>query len=221
MVRQDYIPRSHGDFYVWQGDFHTRLSEKLSSFNIDEEKLKTLTETKSKYEQAFQQASSAGGANRADRLERDKCEAEYKSVIRGFVNGYLRFNSNVSDSDRRYLGLTVADNKPTPAAVPSTHPVLRIDFSESRQHTLHITDEAKTGKAKPAGVKECEIWYAIADEEPVNDSELRYAGSSSKANFLVTFDLSQRGKKVYYNARWVNTRGERGPWGEFENAIIT
>ncbi len=192
----------------------------MNSFKIEPEKLKDVTARKSKFELAYLRASNPDGANRADRVERDQREAEYKAAIRAFVNENIRFNSNVSDYDRQYLGLTVVDDVPTPAAVPTTRPVLFIDFSESRQHTLHISDEEKSGKAKPKGVKACEIWYKIGDEEPVDDSELSYAGSSSKSTFLVTFDLAQRGKKVYYNARWINTRGAKGPWGEFASAII-
>ncbi len=160
------------------------------------------------------------GANAADRVELRQRTAQYKSVIRQLNNEHLRFNSNVSDYDRKYLGLTVIDTKPTPAPVPETHPVLKVDFSQPSRHTLHIADEAKSGKGKPDGVKECEIWYKIADEKPTHYSELLYAGSSSKSPFLMEYDSSDEGKRVWYNARWVNTRGQHGPWGGYASAII-
>ncbi len=220
MGTPDYIPRTHDEFYAWQANFFNRSNEKLNSFKIEPEKLKDVTARKSKFELAYLRASNPDGANRADRVERDEREAEYKAAIRAFVNENIRFNSNVSDYDRQYLGLTVVDTKPTPAAVPVTHPVIKVDISEPGRHTLHIADENKSGKAKPAGVKECEIWYKIADEAPTHYDDLHYAGSASKATFLLSFDVPQRGKKVWYNARWVNTRGAKGPWGEFQNAFI-
>jgi hypothetical protein len=193
---------------------------KLNSFQIAESDVKDLTAAKSKYDLAEERAANPDLASRADRLERDEREAEYKQEIRRVVNEHIRFNSRVSDYDKQALMLTVPDGTHTPAPVPVTHPVIKIDFSEPMRHTLHIADEEKDGKAKPAGVKECEIWYKVADEEPAQLDDLHYAGSSSKATFLVHFDVPQRGKKVWYNARWVNTRGEKGPWGEFENAFV-
>jgi hypothetical protein len=219
-TRRDYIPEAHDKFFRWQGDFYNRVTEKLSSFKIEESKLKDVTAAKSKYELAFQRASNPDSANRADRVERDERAAAYKAAIRQFVNENIRYNSNISDYDKQYLGLTIADTKPTPAPVPVTHPVIKVDFSEPRRHTLHIHDEDKSGRAKPEGVKEAEIWYKIADSEPANQSEMQYAGSTSKNTFLIEFDIPERGKKVWYNASWVNTRGAKGPWGEFENAFI-
>jgi hypothetical protein len=216
----DYLPTTHARFFEWQSDFYDRLSEKMNSFQIDESKLKPLTAVKSKYELAHQRASNPDLASRADRLERDEREVEYKAEIRLFVNENIRYNSRVTDYDKQALMLVVPDRSPTPAAVPATHPVIKVDFSEPSRHTLHIMDESKNGKAKPAGIKECEIWYKIADEEPARYDDLHYAGSASKPVFLLTFDVPERGKKVWYNARWVNTRGEKGPWGEFENAFI-
>jgi hypothetical protein len=216
----DYIPQAHDTFFVWQSDFYSRREEKMSSFQINEEKLKPLTAAKSKYELAYKRASNPDAANRADRVERDEREAEYKAAIRLFVNENIRYNSRVGDYDRKYLMLTVPDTTSTPAPVPTTHPVLRIDFSEPSRHTVHILDEAKSSRRKPEGVKECEVWYRVADEEPTHFADLHYAGSTSNGKMLIEFDVPQRGKKVWYNARWINTRGEKGPWGEFENAFI-
>jgi hypothetical protein len=215
-----YIPQSHDGFHRFAGVFYDRLSEKLGSFKLDESVLKPLTAAKGKYELAYDRAANPDGASRADRLERDEREADYRQAIREVVNAWIRYNPNVGDYDKKYLGLTIADKTPTPAVIPATHPVIKVDFSEPSRHTLHISDEDKSGRAKPEGVKECEIWYKIAAEEPAHYDDLHYAGSASKATFLLTFDVPERGKKVWYNARWVNTRGAKGPWGEFENAFI-
>ncbi|MDR1698866.1 MAG: hypothetical protein LBR75_03465, partial [Prevotellaceae bacterium] len=122
----DYIPHTHAQFFTWQSDFYNRVNEKLNSFKIDAEKLKAVTAAKSKYELAYSRASNPEAANRADRVERDEREADYKSAIRLFVNENIRYNSSVSDYDRQYLGLTVADHTPTPATVPTTHPVIEV-----------------------------------------------------------------------------------------------
>ncbi len=136
------------------------------------------------------------------------------------MNENIRHNSSVSDYDRQYLGLVIPDRTLTPAPVPLTYPDLTVDFSKPRQHTVHVKDEEKAGKGKPAGVKECEIWYEVSDTEPVRQSAMRYAGSTASGKLLLEFELEERGKKVWYCGRWINTRGQHGPWGEFIAAFI-
>ncbi|MDR1698863.1 MAG: hypothetical protein LBR75_03450, partial [Prevotellaceae bacterium] len=175
----DYIPLAHAHFFTWQTDFYNRVNEKLNSFKFDAEKLKAVTAAKSKYELAYSRASNPDAANRADRVERDEREADYKSAIRLFVNENIRYNSSVSDYDRQYLGLTVADTTPTPATIPATHPVIEVDFSETRVHTLHLRDESKSGKRKPSGVRNAEVWSKVGGDTPADDSELMLAGTTS------------------------------------------
>ena len=216
----DYIPKPHDKFFVWQGDFYNRAQEKLNSFQIDAGKFQPVTAAKSKYELAFHRASNPEGANASDRVERDEREAEYKAVIRGFVNENIRFNSRVSDYDRKYLGLTIPDSKPTPSTVPATHPVIEVDFSETRVHTLHIRDEHGQSKAKPHGVRNCELWSKVGGDAPADDSELTLAGTASSGKLRLTYAIEQTGLRVYYQARWVSTRSEAGEFGEVVSAII-
>ncbi len=220
MPKLDYIPRTHDSFYAWQNNFYNRVNEKLNSFKIDAAKIKEVTAAKSKYEQAYQRASNADSASRADRVERDKRESDYKTAIRAFVNENIRYNSSVGEYDRQYLGLTVPDTTPTAASVPATHPVLSIDFSQPQQHTVHIKDEKLDSKRKPEGVKECEIWYKISDEQPLRDSDLQYAGSATKSTFSLNFGAEEQGNRVWYKGRWVNTRGQQGTWSVYTSAII-
>ncbi len=217
---KDYIPRTQSQFFVWQDDFYNRVNEKLNSFKIDAAKLKDVTAAKSKYEQAFERASNAESANRADRVERNVRETAYRTEIRKFVNENIRYNSAVSDYDRQYLGLTVADTIPTPVTIPTTHPVIEVDFSETRVHTLHLKDEGKSGKSKPAGVRNAEVWAKVGGEPPVDDSEMMLCGTTSDGKLRLTYPAGQVGMRVYYQSRWINTRSQAGAFGSVVSAVI-
>ncbi len=219
-TRIDYIPQANAKFFSWQNDFYNRVNEKLNSFKIDAAKLKDVTAAKSKYETAYLRASNAEAANTSDRLERNRRTTAYKKAIRAFVNENIRYNSNVDEYDRNYLGLNIPDPTPTPAPVPLTFPRLSVNFATPEQHTLRITDSEKAGRGKPQGVKECEIWHKITDTIPADNSELLYAGCSSKTSFILNFGAENVGKRVFYRARWINTRGVHGPWGVYTSAII-
>ncbi len=216
----DFIPTTRDTFHTWQGNLFDRLMEKVGSFKLEAADMKDLEAAKSKYELAHKRASNPESANRADRVELRERTATYKAMIRQFNNSCLRFNSYVSDYDRQYLGLTVVDTNPTPAAVPVSQPALSIDFSAPLHHSILIKDNKLNSKRKPAGVKECEIWYTIAVDEPLLESDMQYAGVCGKSTFGMDFNLADRGKKVWYRARWINTRGQHGTWGVYASAII-
>ena len=220
MGTPDYLPRAKAALYVWQDIFYNRVMEKQGSFKIDEAKYKPLTAAKSKYDLSFGRANNVDSANRADRVELKVRTAEYKAEIRKFINENIRFNSNVSEYDRQYLGLTIADTTPTPVTVPLTHPVIEIDFSETRVHILHLKDESKSGKSKPAGVRNAEVFAKVGGEPPVDDSELLLAGTPSDGKLRLTYAAGQVGLRVYYQARWVNTRSQAGEFGSVVSAVI-
>lgn len=215
-----YIPRAHNNFYVWQDKFYRRANEKLGSFAIDASKFKVLTTTQSKYLQDFGRASNSDEANRADRVERNEREAEYMSAIRDFVNENIRYNSRVSDYDKKYLGLVIPDETPTPVAIPETHPLIEVDFSETRVHTLRLKDERTKSTAKPAGVRDAEVWAKVGGESPESDKELTLVGTTSNGKLRLTYELEQLSEKVYYQARWVNTRSQPGEFGPVVMAVI-
>ncbi|MDR1699293.1 MAG: hypothetical protein LBR75_05680 [Prevotellaceae bacterium] len=219
-TRTDYIPHSHTQFFVWQNNFFEYLQKMYETFGITEQRLAALGEIRVRYTEAFAKASSKTTANSADRLLRNETEAEYVTAIRVFTAECLRYNPKVSDADRVLLGITVRDRTYTRVAVPTSHPVLRVSLFGISCHKVHFKDSELESRHKPKGVKECEIWYAFGNEMPKHDNEWHYAGSSANGSLLMEFEFSERGKQVYYQARWVNTRGKKGGWGNTASAYI-
>jgi hypothetical protein len=58
----------------------------------------------------------------------------------------------------------------------------------------------------------------------VTDDNLRAMGivvpSTTHTPFTLEFDENERGKTIYFCLCGENTRGEKGPWSEIQNAII-
>lgn len=128
----------------------------------------------------------------------------------------------VSAAEAAALGLGVRDTEPTPAAAPTTRPLGRVDNSERLRQTIHVVDSATpTSKAKPDGVRGCEIWEKIGGPPPTDPSELSFVTLDSKTPHTNYFDGEDAGKMAHYMMRWVSTRGEPGPWSETVSATIT
>ena len=89
----------------------------------------------------------------------------------------------------------------------------------------HVVEASKTaleggGLGKPSGVRGVQLWRKIGDPAPVNESELEFVNEFTRARMTLDYQMSQGGQTVYYQARWVSTRGETGPWGELVSATV-
>ncbi len=130
-------------------------------------------------------------------------------------------NPNVTNERRQAAGLPLYDTIPTPAPVPTTRPVMIPDTSERFRHTMNFADEGTpTSKAKPFGVIGCELRVFVGPTPPVDPDDYEFVAVDTKTPYLMEFDPAQAGQTAHWVARWVNTRGERGPWSDVVSAII-
>ncbi len=49
---------------------------------------------------------------------------------------------------------------------------------------------------------------------------LTFLTMTTKPSFRAEFKAGEGGKTAVYMARWVNTRGEKGPWSEVTTATV-
>lgn len=89
------------------------------------------------------------------------------------------------------------------------------------QHTIHFTDESTpTRRAKPAGVIGAEVWVKVDGPPPVDPGELEFLAVDTRAPYTRDYAGPQGGKPAHYMLRWVNSKGETGPWSETATATI-
>ena len=217
----DYVPQNDAKMNLWQKNLIEIVESKVTEWGILANDL-TLVKTKQLvWEAAFDKASNKQNRTAADVLAKDEAYDDYVSVIRPFVAQWLANNSKVSDSDRARMGLTVKTGTRTPTPVPATSPMGTVDFSVRLQHSIQFYDETSAhSNAKPVGVHGCEVYMKVDGDAPKDVSELTYVGTCTASPYQVKFDGSKVGKHVYYWLRWVNTRGESGPWSITLSAMV-
>jgi hypothetical protein len=217
----DYIPNTDPEFDLWQKSLMDKIRELMPTWGIDRTKTADLDSKQSNWNTAFSKASNKQNRTAAEVQAKKDALDDYKKEIRSFVAEFLANNSMVSDSDRTLMGLTVKSGTRTPAPVPATSPLGTVDFSVRLQHTLHLSDQATPqSKAKPAGMHGCEVWVKLGGEAPKDASELSYLGIATSFSYTTTYEGKQANTMAYYWLRWVNTRGERGPWSTTVSSII-
>lgn len=75
-------------------------------------------------------------------------------------------------------------------------------------------------KAKPDGMKGCEIWHFIGSTVPLNEKDWDYLTTDSNSPYIAFYEASDAGKKVFYQLRWISRSDERGEWSETIEATI-
>ncbi len=217
----DYIPQNDAEFNLWQSNLVSITEPNLTDWGISTDDFTALQTLQSAWTTTFGKASNKQNRTSADVQAKDDAREDYEKQLRIFVAQWLASNTSVPDSERERMGLTVRSGTRTAAPVPSTSPVGTIDFSVRLQHTIHFFDEATpTTRAKPAGVHGCQIWMKIDGDPPADASELSFLATDTRTPYTRTFDGQYAGKTVYYRLRWVNTRGEAGPWSSIISAIV-
>ena len=221
MSNSDYVPGSDAEFDIWQECLVDNAEQNKTLWGISEDGLTKVKSLQTNWVSAFSKASNKQNRTAANVTAKDDARYDYEKAIRPFVAQWLSNNEKVTDSDRTRMGLTVKTGTRTLTPAPTTSPVGTIDFSVRLQHTIRYYDEASAhSNAKPAGVHGCEIYMKVDGDAPKDASELTYVATCTAAPYTVKFDGSKSGKTVYYWLRWVNTRGECGPWSVTLSAMV-
>jgi hypothetical protein len=217
----DYVPQKDADFNSWQANIVEITEPQVAVWGIVAADFAALKTAQTVWVNAYAKAEIKQDRTSADVQAKDDARAMYEKELRTFNNQWLANNRRVTNSDRERMGLTVKTDVRTPVPKPSTAPVGKIDFSTRLQHNIHYADQATPGrKAKPEGTHGCEVWIKIDGAAPVEPSDLAYIATATRSPYTTTFEGKNAGKTAYYWLRWVNKRGEHGPWSSAISATV-
>lgn len=220
---EHYMPRPDGNFSAWAQHYYDAVEKWYSVQGFDPNELKPLKEALSAWIGAYaahvKAQAAAEGARQAKDAARAALEKEVRPVT-NFVQGYPK----TTNADRAEMGITVRDASPTPAPAPSSRPLALVESGQRLTHQLRLVDESTpTRRARPAGVLGAEVWVKLVDADspaPTDPAALTFLTMTTKPSFRAEFKAGEGGKTAVYMARWVNTRGEKGPWSEVTTATV-
>ena len=219
----NYIPRPDGDFSAWAQHYYDAVSKFYEEQGFDQELLtplkKALDTWNAQYPAHVAAQQRAEGARQAKDAARVALEKEVRPVT-NFVQGYPK----TTDADRAEIGITVRDTSKTPSPTPTTRPLVTVDPAARLTHELRLVDEGSpTRRGKPEGVAGAEVWVKLIDAgqpAPTDPSVLSFLTMTTRPTLRTDFRAADGGKTAVYMLRWVNTRGEKGPWSEVTTATV-
>ena len=210
-VQAKPIPSSEGKFDAWIRHFVKQVQEHPSEYRIGEGRTKQVNELLAQWETDYSDAVAARDAAKAATSRKDRIRDELTNEARAAAR-LIQANDRVTNAAREAAGLPVHKTTRTPIAVPTTWPIGFIMSTDRLELTLSYADSATpTRRARPAGVKGCEIYFLVGNEAPQNPAEYRFISLSTRTPERFVLDAADAGKIANYLLRWVNTKGQTGP----------
>jgi hypothetical protein len=196
-----------------------KVAARATELTIPSDALAAVEAQQTRWNTAFALAEDPSTRTKGAVKEKQEARNAYEVGLRKLIRTYLMYSPVLTDQDREDMGLPVHKTTRTRAPVASNAPfvaaaghgprVVRVDFGES-----------PTSAAKPAGQHCVELASVIAETRPTEIDDLIRSVVNTRTPLLLTFKESERGKMLWFAARWENTRGEKGPWSEIQSAII-
>ncbi|MDR1126568.1 MAG: hypothetical protein LBL06_00405 [Treponema sp.] len=137
-----------------------------------------------------------------------------------FIRNNLQNNDAMTDNLREALGIPIHDTKPTPVPAPEGIPEIEIETPHPRTVQIKFRDEHAARWGKPEHVHGLECVWELAEEPPAKVSDLLHSDFATKNPLELVFEEDQRGKKVYFAARWETGAMKKGKWSDIFSAII-
>jgi hypothetical protein len=213
-----YLPHAVKAFRAWVNRFFTVLTSIYSQLGISAAAFQQLQQDRLEWDQADAAAENPATATKAAIHERARALRAFMKLIRVFVSEYLLHNHLLTPQQREDLGLS-PENPPSPDPAPEKPPRADLITNIHGQVTAHCQGE-ETRWGMEAGAHGFEWRWAILTAPPTRHDELNHSEFSTRAHHTMTFELDQRGLKLYSAFRWENQKGEKGPWSDVFETII-
>ncbi len=219
-MANDYIARPDDKFHPYQGDLVAYIGTNKTVLGVTADEVTALLAKQTAWTGAYATHTAAQTAAASATTNKDDLRKPLEAALRALA-GRFQASETITDAQREAMKIPVHATTRTRAGVPTTKPVATVDTSRRFSHIIDFRDAAKPkSKAKPDGVAGCEIWVKVGGAAPTDPSELRFLTLDTASPYLSEYPGADAGKTAYYWLRWVNTRGEQGPWSDTLSGTI-
>lgn len=218
------IPSSDAAFDAFQKNFITQITTNAALWGFTPAMLAVLTALQMAWDSAWLAASNKFNRTRTQIVAKDLARQLYVAQLRPFIKYNIYGNALMTNTDRIACGVKPHDTVRTPVPVPGTMPLISIAYNSANQVKVRFKQQPDASgsslRGKPFGVSRCQIVYIIGSQpaSPAQCNNLQESGRSPITGNIDSAAL--RGQRLWYYARWVNTRNEYGPWTPLDSFLL-
>ncbi len=219
----DYLPGPDNDFTSWTDNFVAYANANLAALGLVAGDMVPVASANTDWKTSLADHVAAAAAAKSARQTKDEMRATLEGLIRPLVKR-LQASPEVDNAERQSLGITVPDTISTPVGAPSSTLIVRIESPARLRHIIHFSDSVTpTSRAKPPGVLGAEVWLnlqPIGQPTPTDPASFTFVALDTKTPYTIDFQAAEGGKNAHYLLRWVNSKGDKGPWSETASATV-
>lgn len=218
-MADDYVPVGEDEFLFWANNMLVYISANMVALGMTPAQIvpaQTALGNATNLRIAAEAAMAA--AQGAVQAKQDGI-ATARSEMRALVQDVVMPSKVITDAQRDAMGAPVYKKTRTPVPPPTERPGVEVNTSERLRHTVEVFNSTTGKRKKPKGVLGFEVWRKVG-AAPASVEELQFVALATDSSFVATYGKIDAGKTVHYWIRWVNTKGEPGPWAEPYEATI-
>jgi hypothetical protein len=215
----DFLRGSDLEYDRFQARLLNFLTGKTTKFVLTTAEITELKNCSTRWTTAFAAVTNPATKTKVAVLEKDEARKALTNDLRFLINKYLEYNDLVTDTDRKTLGLTVRDKKPTPVVLGKEPPIMEVKIIGNHSHEIIFRGEEEK-KAKPKGADGIEIRRFIGDKHPLNPDGYIEIAKSGKPPVYVEYTEEDFGKVVHYIACWYGKRSQKSNWCKDVSIVV-
>ncbi len=213
-MADDYIPDALGPFDEFSENFVDKVQDDPAALGLTPAQATELSSSYAVFTAqrgTYNSAKSAlDGASTAQSEARESLTALLRTLAQAVQN-----RKETTDEQRRELRLPIHKDGPTPIPPPASMPELRVEVERGGRHEILFSDVATPNSTrKPADVMGCEIHEWVGPNAPADFASWPLVGIDTHNPYLRIHPPEHVGQEVVYVGRWLNAKGEPGPWGQ-------
>ncbi len=212
-MADNLIPGPDGDALGYMLGFAATLTADPGKYDVSSADALMITTAVNEFQDAWLAIQVPSGKNKVTVDIKDEKRAAAEEVVRLFAS-QIRVNAGISDSDKEELGIIPPGGTRTPIPVPETVPLLSyMGTTPDGSMTLRFSDSSTPdSRGKPYGYQSLQLFRVISADQADDPADASFYGLFTRNPATVGFNSGDNGKWCTFFARWVNTKGQAGPW---------
>lgn len=208
----DYIPSPDADFRTWAEAFRDGIDADPAKYFLTPADAATITSVVDDFVAKLAIASNEATRTSPTIADKDDARNTCEELLRQYAID-IKNNEGITDGDKIAVGVRPINPNREPIDAPGTSPLLNILGATPGNQTLRYADSlTPDSRSKPFGVIGLELYRGITEDGEAALSACQFIGLQTRNPIDSEFDETQDGKMATYYARWVNGKGEQGPW---------
>lgn len=215
-----FLPTQESALDAWLANFSARISAAPASYRLTPMDAAEIAAAVDDWHKAYLVATSPATRTVPSVADKRGQKKIVVRVVRSFA-ARIRADESISNELKINLGLKLRPRRGEPVPTPEGIPVLAVRRLAVGMHELRAMDsDTRPSRGKPPRVASIMVYRAVGETPARSPIDADFLTLSTRVAFASTFTHADHGKTATYFARWINSKGEAGPWSIAMSAPI-